>query len=358
MKGLNLSSVVRIAAICALGAIVLSGCGNGSASTTPPEPGSAEPETPPVPVETTQVSAGSISATYQGTATLEAAGRADVVAKTTGVVLDTLVEEGDQVEQGQVLARLEKDRYRLEVERTGATLERLEQELKRARELHNRDLMSSDEFDRARFEYQQQKAQHELMQLELRYTDIRAPIDGIVSERLIRTGNLVTEHQPVYSIDKFDPLWAVLHVPERELDRLEPGQPVAMRLDAFPDAVFSGKVLRVSPVVDPETGTFKVTAELDDDPRLRPGLFARVSIIHDTRDNATLVSRDAVLSEDGNSAVFVVDAEGKVTRRAIRVGYQQDDVVEVLEGLEPGASVVTAGKGNLRDGARVESVQS
>ena len=311
-----------------------------------------------MPVETSRVTTGSISATYQGTATLEAAGRADVVAKTTGVVLETLVEEGDRVEQGEVLARLEQDRYRLEVERTGATLERLEQELKRARKLHERDLMSSDEFDRARFEHQQQKAQHQMAQLELRYTEIRAPIDGIVSERMIRTGNLVTEHQPVYSIDKFDPLWAVLHVPERELDRLEPGQPVQMRLDAFPDAAFAGEVLRVSPVVDPETGTFKVTAELGHDPRLRPGLYGRVQIIHDTRDNATLVRRDAVLSEDGGNAVFVVGEDCKATRRGIRVGYQRDDRVEVLEGLEPGASVVTAGKGNLRDGARVEPVQS
>ena len=358
MKALDLSSIARFAAMSALATVALSGCGNGSATTTPPESGTTEPETPPVPVETVQVSAGAISATYQGTATLEAAARADVVAKTTGVVLETLVEEGDRVEQGQVLARLEKDRYRLEVERTGATLERLKQELKRARELHDRDLMSSDEFDRARFEYQQQKAQHELAQLELRYTDIRAPIDGIVSERMIRTGNLVTEHQPVYSIDKFDPLWAVLHVPERELDRLEPGQPVQMRLDAFPDAAFAGEVLRVSPVVDPETGTFKVTAELHQDPRLRPGLFGRVSIIHDTRDTATLVSRNAVLSEDGNSAVFVVGDDGKVTRRTIRVGYEQGELVEVVDGLEPGATVVTAGKGNLRDGARVESVQS
>lgn len=336
--------------------LLLSGCGGGAGAN---DDDNGQEEELAVPVEVSTAMLGSVSAAYEGTATLEAEETAVVVAKNTGVILEILAEEGDVVEAGQVVARLEADRYQYEAERNRATLERLEKAYERATELHGKNLISNDEYDRARFDMESQRAQYQLAQLDVQYTRIRAPIGGVVSERMVKAGNLVSQHEPVFRIDDFDPLLAVLHVPERELNTLRVGHPVSIMVDAFPRETFTGFVLRISPVVDPATGTFKVTAEVEDDSgRLKPGLFGRVRIIYDTREAAVLVSKDAVLSEDGEHTVYVVGADESVARRSIDVGYEESGMLEVLAGLEPGDTVVTAGKGSLRDGARIEVIES
>lgn len=335
----------------------VTGCGDSSEANANITAETEAPE-PALPVEISLTSTGTVSASYEGTATLEPENQATVVAKNTGVVLEILAEEGDEVRAGQVLARLERDQYQLEVERAEASLERLENELKRAKELHSRQLMSSDEYDRVRFDTQSQRAALKLSELQLNYTEIKAPISGVISERMVKEGNLVSQHEPVFRIDDFSPLWAILHVPERELNTLQQGQPVKLSLDAYPGQQFSGEVIRISPVVDPTTGTFKVTAEVHDESgRVKPGLFGRVRIIYDQHQNVTLVSKDAVLSEDGRHAVFLVADNQSVTRQEINVGYEESGQIEVISGLQPGDMVVTAGKGSLRDGAKVEVIE-
>ena len=319
----------------------------------------SEPEVLAIPVETDIVEFGEVSAAYSGTATLEPEASAVVVSKNTGVVLEILVEEGDVVKQGQVLARLESDRFELELQRNKATMERMDNALKRAEELYSRKLMSSDEYDAARFDAQSQKALYDIAELDLKHAQILAPISGVVSQRLIKVGNLITQHEPVFQIDDFDPLLAVLHVPERELNLLRTNLPVNMTVDAFPDTTFAGDVLRISPVIDPETGTFKITAQITDDLGvLKSGLFGRLQIIYDTHAGATLVNKSAVLSEDGNHTVFVLTDEQKVTRKTIELGFEQHGMLEVLTGLQPGEVVVTAGKASLQEGALVAVIES
>lgn len=312
-----------------------------------------------IPVETSEVVLGAVSAAYIGTASLEAEETAIVVSKNTGVILEILVEEGDQVKQGQVVARLESDRFKLEAERTKATLERMENSLKRAEELYSRKLMSSDEYDTTKFEAESQRATHKIAALDLNHASILAPIDGVVSERMIKVGNLITQFEPVFRIDDFDPLLAVLHVPERELNTLRDNHRVEISVDAFPGEVFEGFVRRISPVIDPTTGTFKVTAQINDDSgRLKPGLFGRVRIIYDQRNSVLLVNKEAIISEDGNHSTFVVNTDQSVVRQIIELGYSEQGMQEVLSGLEQGDIVVTAGKASLRDGTTVEVVES
>lgn len=347
---------LAIALACVLGSS-LTACGGGAEANAALD-NTTEVETPALPVETSLAALGSVSASYEGTATLEPEHQATVVAKNTGVVLNIMAEEGDVVQAGQVLARLERDEHMLEVERAQAALERLENELNRATEMHSRQLLSTDEFDRVRFDTDAQRAALKLAQLKLNYTEIRAPIDGVISERMVKTGNLVSQHEAVFRIDDFSPLWAVLHVPERELNTLHQGQSVRLSLDAYPGTAFNGEVIRISPVVDPTTGTFKVTAEVrDDSNRIKPGLFGRVQIIYDEHQGVTLVAKEAVLSEDGKHAVFLVAADQSVTRQEIQVGYEESGQIEVISGLQPGDTVVTAGKGSLRDGAKVEVIE-
>lgn len=317
----------------------------------------AEGEVSAIPVESATVRNDSVAAFYSGTTTIESDEQASVVSQITGVVLEIHAQEGQYVEAGRVLARVEPDRYRLEVERSNATLKRLEMDYRRKKELFEKQLVSAEDFERVSAEYEAQKAQVELARLDLRYTDIRAPISGYISERMVRVGNLVELHQPVYRITSYDPLLAVLHVPERELSVLHTGLDVSVRLDALPGQIFHGKVTRISPVIDPGTGTFRVTAEVEDPAGVvKPGLFGRVDIVYDTRDNVPVIPRTAVITEDEQSHVFVIGEDGSVQRRPIRLGYERNGIIEVVDGVQAGERVVTAGKGSLSDGAQVEIV--
>ena len=310
-----------------------------------------------VPVEAATVANGDMAAFYSGTATLEADEQALVVSQITGVVLQIHAEEGDFVEAGQVLASVETDRYALEVKRANAALKRLQTDFQRKQELFEKKLVSAEDFERVSAEYDAQKAAYDLARLDLEYTNIRAPISGYISERIVRAGNLVQLHQPVFRVTSYDPLLAVLHVPERELRVLSKGLRVSMSLDAWPGQTFVGEVIRISPVIDPGTGTFRVTAEIKDrEQMLKPGLFGRVEILHDLHQDVPVIPRSAVITEDELSHVFVINDEGSASRRAIQLGYEREGLIEVLKGLNKGETVVTAGKGSLSEGSRVEVV--
>jgi len=310
-------------------------------------------------VEAATVARGDVAAYYSGTATLEAEDQAVVVSQITGVVLEISAEEGDFVEAGQVLARVETDRYRLEVEKAEAALKRLQTDFQRRKELFEKQLVSADDFEGVSAELQAQQAAYDLARLDLEHTQIRAPISGYVSERAVRPGNLVTVHDPVFRITSYNPLLAVLHVPERELSVLRKGLEVAVTLDAWPGETFSGEIIRISPVVDPATGTFRVTAQVRDrDDMLKPGLFGRLEVLYDLRRDVPVIPRSAVITEDERNHVFVIAEDGSASRRDIRLGYERAGLIEVRDGVAAGERVVTAGKGSLSDGVRVEVIDT
>ena len=309
-----------------------------------------------IPVETMAVSRGTISAYYSTTATLEAEEEAMVVAKVRGIVQELNIEEGDMVETGQVLARLEDEQLEIEAERAKATMDRLYNEYQRNQELYEKNLISAEQFENSKFEYQSQKSDYELAKLKLEYTAIRAPISGVVSQRLIKVGNMVNTDQEVFKITDFDPLLAVLHVPEHEMSKLRKGQTALIQADAVQGRSFEGEVLRISPVVNPETGTFKVTIAVDDETnQLKPGMFGRVRIVYDTHPNALMVPKNAVMSEDGNSSVYIIK-DSMAYRKGIQTGYVNGSNIEVLEGLDEGETVVTIGQSSLQDSALVQVV--
>ena len=174
-------------------ALLLQGCGDAVNGDENEEETEA---TLAIPVEAATVSVSDMAAFYTGTATLEADKQALVVSQITGVVLKINAEEADFVKAGQVLAVVETDRYALEVERTNASLKRLQTDYKRKQELSAKQLVSTEDFERVSAEYEAQKAAYELAKLDLEYTSIRAPISGFISERMVRAGNLVKLHQP------------------------------------------------------------------------------------------------------------------------------------------------------------------
>lgn len=339
--------------------LVLAGC-DRAAGDRPGAGGEgpeASSEPAAVPVEVATVARRPMVASYMGTASLEAEREAQVVAKTSGVLLQLKVEEGDTVREGQVLAQLDPERPRLEVARAEADLRRLENEFRRSEELFAAKLVSSEAHDRIRFNLETQRAAWELAKLELSYTSIRAPIDGVISQRLVKEGNFIQLQAPLFRIDDFDPLQAVLNVPERELRTMRAGLAVAMVVDAIPGATFAGTVARVSPVVDAATGTLRVTCEFrDPSGRLKSGMFGRLSVVYDQRDDVLVVPREALLEDEAQPAAFVV-REGKAVRVPVRTGARSGGVIEVLDGVAEGDQVVTVGATTLRDGARVQVLE-
>lgn len=330
--------------------LALAACSGG------PDAGVEKKEEAALPVEVARVITGPIEAAYRGTATLEAEDEATVMARSGGVIEEVLVEEGDRVRGGQVLARLETDKLQLQLAQSRASLDKLEQDFKRNESVYQRNIISREAYDRTRFELESARAAHDLAQLALRDSQIKAPFDGTVTLRHIKRGNTLQPNSPAFRITRMDRLQAQLNVPERDIHKLRAGHPVKLTLDAWPDKVFAGAVLRINPVVDAGSGTVKVTAQMAaNQPQLKPGMFGRVEILYDRHEQAVLVDRDAVLTEDAQDSVFVVEA-GKAQRRTIRTGYADDQRYEVLEGLKPGELVVTTGQSNLKDDARVEPV--
>lgn len=310
-----------------------------------------------IPVETTKVIQGSVTATYAGSASLEAEAEALVAAKVSGIVKKIFVEEGDSVTSGQVLAKLDDEQYKLELNQAESILENLSSEYERNQSLFKNKIVSQESYEKTKSEYNTQKSAYDLARLKLNYTDIKAPISGIVSQRLIKVGNMVKLDQPTFQITDFDPLLAVLHVPEREMSKLQIDFPASLTADAIPDSEFRGKILRISPIVDAGTGTFKVTVEVNDKTRkLKPGMFTRVKIIYDTHENTLLVSKNAILSEDTETWAFVVN-DDTATKKEVKIGYSNSTHVEILSGLNVGDIIVTTGLSSLKDGSKIKVVE-
>lgn len=350
---LGRSSLAHVALLAMLAA-----CGGDAESTAAGENGEDGTDAPPVPVEIGRPARGDVFAVYKGTAPIEAYADADVIAKVAGEVKELLVEEGDVVEKGQVLARLDGDRLRLSLNESEARLRKLQRDFERNIDLSEKGLISEGDFEKIKFEMEALQAAHNLASLELDYTRIRAPIDGVVSDRYVKLGSTLAVNDPVFRVTSLEPLIAYLHVPEREFTNIEPGQRANLYIDALQEDPIVTSVTRVSPVVDPVTGTFKVTIEIyDAASRIKPGMFARVGIVHDRHENALLVPRSAIVEDTGRTSVFVVE-DGKALQMPVTTGFVNEGMVEILSGLDGEEQVVTVGQAGLRPDARVEVINS
>ncbi len=331
--------------------LILSACQQGES--VDDEVTDDEEEAPPVPVETTKPIRADILATYSGTAPIEAFAEADVIAKVEGEVRALLVEEGDSVDKGQVLATLDGDRLRLELSESRARLQKMQRDFDRNKDLQSKGLISEGDFEKIQYDLQALQASYNLASLELDYTQIRATISGVVSRRHIKLGNTIKVGDPVYRVTSLDPLVAYLFVPEREFRQIDAGQPVRINIDALPDTVTLATVTRVSPIVDPETGTFKITIEIrDSEQSIKPGMFGRMHIIYDRHENVLQVPRSAIIDRAGELSVFVVE-DGVGIRRIIETSFSSDGMVEVTSGLSEGEDVITVGQVGLKNDTKV-----
>ena len=341
----------NMAALAALGCLVLSGCGVGEAKLADGyEPGN---ESTPLPVETAAAYRSDIYATFDTTATIEADADAQVSARVSGEVVEILVEEGDRVTEGQVLARLDGERLALELAQARARLEMTTREFERMGRLRERGLVSAAMVEGLAFERDALKAAYDLMRLRYEYTQIRAPISGIVSVREVKIGSHLLEGAPAFRITGTSRLVVHLKIPQIELSRIAAGNEAQVTVDALPERRVKAKIVRLSPTIDTRSGTFRATAYIDnDDGALAPGMFGRFSIAWERHEDALLVPSNAVLREDNEMVVYVV-ADGAASRRSVKLGIEAAGETEILDGLSESEQVVISGHGSLRDGSKV-----
>lgn len=312
-------------------------------------PRSFNDENRPIPVATRLAIQGDISSYYKTNATLEVDKDADIVARISGLVKKIMVEEGDEVEVGDVLLEIENDEYKHRVTLASARTNNLKSKRDRLKALTD-DLVSAQERETAESEYNTAVAELELAQLTLSYTTVRAPFPGRIVTRMVDPGQKVGAETAVFHLSDFRSLLAKVFVPSKEFRNLKTDQDVNLVLDST-KTVMKGGIKLISPIIDPTTGTIKITVEVSDYPaNTRPGDFAEVQVITDTHSAVVLVPRFSVITDHNEQVVFIAADDNTAERRPVQVGYNDDDNAEIISGIKAGERVVVKGQRRLENG--------
>jgi membrane fusion protein, multidrug efflux system len=351
--------LVQLLFVCVAASILLfTGC-KETVEGTVEEPSSVDtPVAVLTPVQVVSPHRGSIASYFETTSRVEAESRVEILSKGTGQCAAVMVDVGDEVATGQVLATLEKDELEAQVRQARISVQQQKTAYEIAERSFSEGIAASVDRDNTRFAYEQAGVALEMAELQLRNQTICAPISGIITRRVIQTGMIVSPGVPVFSIVDPESYVLPIQIPEKELAQLQVGQKALARIDAFPDYVFNASIRRIYPSIDPLSGTLKVLLDFEENDRekLREAVFARIQLIMDMREDALLIPRDTLLEEEGRKFVFMASpvnndaAEaGYIARKQeITVGIEQSDVVEVLNGLTEDALVVIMGQHSLK----------
>lgn len=337
-------------AMACVALLLLAGCDKGS-----PEANNEKKdgEEDPIPVEVTGIPRGSIEATLQSSTHLEAEADVKVFARTANRVTELLVEEGDVVRKGDILLRLENEQQKIAHAKALASRDKAGQEYEREKALYERQLVSEQVYNNAEFEHRQSQLVFEDAERELEYTEVRAPISGTVSQRLVKYGDLVNLNQHLFDIVDFNSMVARIYVPEKNLPNLELDQPARVTATPFGTKEHVGYVKRIAPVVDARTGTVKVTIGFKDVGELRPGMYVDVELVTAERPDALLITKRALLYDGELTYVFRLLDERKVERVLVEPRITDRFNVEPISGFEEDDEIVIVGQSGLKDGVTV-----
>ncbi len=333
--------------------------------------GAEEPQTPahdlaPVPVRVVPATQVQVPVVTPALAATRAPASAVLASRLMARVRSVPVAEGDRVRRGQVLASLEDDdlKARLDQARAGlrdaeAQLAQASREAQRRRQLARDQALPQEGLDQAETQYTRAQAGEQAAragvaqaEVELGYTQLRSPVDGVVVTKYAQPGDLSTPGTPLLAIESLDPLEVIAEVGESLFSRLTLGQEVGVEIPALAQ-VQRGQISALVPAADPQSRTFRVKVELPNpDYRLGSGLYARVLLPTGDRP-ALLVPAAALVHEGQLEGLFVADT-GKARLRWVRLGQARGDQYEVLSGLEPGQQVICPPPPGLREGMAVE----
>jgi membrane fusion protein, multidrug efflux system len=312
-----------------------------------------------IPVSARIAQAGPLEITLRASTTLRAREQVEVVPKQSGLVARIRVEEGDRVSEGQLLAQLDDEEWRLQLQQTEARTQSALDAVERARALREFGLVPEQEVERLASDARVAESELALARLRVQNAGVRAPIAGTVTRRFIERGQQVGTQTPAFELADLDNLEAHLAIPERDAGRVEVGQIGRVVQQEGMPAIAEGRVDRIRPVVDPQSGTVRVTVTIPVDPAdrlLRPGQFVNVDLVTETLQDRITLPRTAVVVDGAAPRVFIVQ-EGRAVEREVTLGYSRGDRVEIEAGLEAGDTVVIVGQDNLRSAVPVRLME-
>lgn len=324
-----------------------------AASTVASAQGGPGGKMPPTAVEVVQVAPQVLSTSISAVGTLRANESITVRPEVAGKIEKVHFVEGQQVANGAPLFTLDSSLVRAEVREWEANVGKSQRDATRSEELSSRKLIAQQDLDTKRSELAVNEARLSSAKTRLEKTVIKAPFAGMAGLRQVSAGEYVDTGQALVDLVQLDPLKLEFRVPEIYLGKIAAGQTVDVLLDAFPGEKFTGTVYAIDAMVDPQSRNVALRAEIDnDDARLRPGLFARVALQLSQRDDALLVPEQALWPQGEKQFVYVVKA-GKAELVEVTTGARENGKVEIVTGLEPGATVITAGQLKIGPGSDV-----
>ena len=348
----QIGRAVGIAAL-ALGLSVLGGCGGRGKDAASDQRRKQSEQA--VPVQLAALELGRIEAVLRFSSNLEAEKSVRVLARAGGQVTQIEVEEGAEVERDQVLLRLQNDEQTSRLARTRAELALARRQYGNLRSLHAEGAVSDQAFDQADYDLKRLTLLKKDAERDLRYTVLRAPIAGVVTQRLVKLGDTLSVGQHAFDVVDFDSIVARVFVPEKQLSRVRPGLAARIRAEALPGS-YRGAIVRIAPVVDPRTGTVKATVAIPRNDALRPGMFAEVELVTAVHEQALLLPKRALVYDNDLAYAFKLGDALRVKRLRVEPRLENQEFVEPGRGFARGDRVVVAGQAGLKHGSLVKIV--
>lgn len=320
-------------------------------------PGGAGPGGPggpggPAAVEVARVSLLTLSDDVQAVGSLQSVQGVMVRPESSGRIAKLGFVEGGRVQRGQLLVQLDDTLQQAQLKQAEAQASIARTNLQRSRELLAQNFVSASTVDQNAAALQVAEAQVALAQAQVQRMRVLAPFDGTVGLKAVDVGDYVKDGADIVNLEDLSSLTVQFALPERYADRVKPGQPVELSVDAFPGRSFKGRVQALDSQVDANGRALRVMAQLANPGAvLRPGMFARPRVVFAVRESAVVVPEEALVPLGSKQFLFkVVDGpEGKKVSQRLeaRIGLRLPGRVEITEGLKPGDTVVTAGHGRL-----------
>src|SRR5213083_210398 len=310
---------------------------------------------PPVQVITVEARRQTVWESLSSPGTIAANEQVEIKAETDGIVQEINFAEGERVEKGRMLVKLDETKLAASVAEAEANLKMSQANYDRAQHLVHDKLISQQEFEPTASIFAVNRAGLDLKKRDLKDARVYAPFAGIVGARQISPGQVITRNTALTWLVDLDTVKAEVKVPERHLRQLKLGQAMEFTVAAFPGEKFRGEVYFISPQIDEGTRTALVKARIpNSDAKLRGGMFAGLDLRLQLRDAAIVIPEPALMSNGDTFSVFVIDEKSSAQVRLVQVGLRLAGKAEIVKGLNPGEMVVVEGTQKLRPGAPVK----
>lgn len=329
--------------------------GGGGEAAAAPAAGRGGPPggMPPMPVDVDTARRGDIVDAVRATGRIEAVQAVDLRPDEQGRITELLFREGQSVDAGTPLIRIDDAMLRAQAERATADRDLARQQLERVRRLRSENAAAPADLERAEAAARSAEGALAVLNLQIERSTVRAPFSGVVGQRFVSAGDYVTTASRLLTLQTMDPQNAVIQVPERYASALRPGQTVEFAVASQPDRTFRAVVEFIDPVVQPSTRTILVKARAPNPGRvLKAGMFIEARLATATRPNAITVREDAVQPQRTGNVVWAV-VDGKASRRSVRLGARSQGKVEILSGVSAGELVVVGGLERMQEGMAV-----